>query len=478
MNVWRKLLLVGGTVVLVLGSSAFSQEAAVAEEETAAETEELAGDAAEEEPAAVAEAPAVLAAPPGVVDASAPAPAPAPAAVVEEPKKAAVGLTVTPYGRAHYRFREQINTRSDTAVLGANRKTIADYTNRLAWQLGLKATVNEQVSMQFQIGNDWGSPENVTYALNNGIRSRFTTYQNLYIHLAYARWDPGYLFVEAGVVPLVSHGTLDLLESSLSRGRYYETVFDGWSQYNNSMIGFKLGAPIVKGDVKVSAELFQTVIDPRGQVMPADGKLYEEVTANPASVLMVLTVPIDMGDLKITPQLTGVLNRNYNTATEEGDNEGIAGLSANYKINNDVSVSLNGGYATINNDNSRVGSYGIPSGATVPSRGGSVKAADAENVTPFYANGMLLGAGTSVKAGPGTAQFNINWNYTQNGLSDATIDATRFDFLNTDLRYTYRLNKNFSVMPRYRTDTVYYPKKNVNDVEFRQRFELVFEGSF
>jgi hypothetical protein len=468
MSINKKPLFVVGVAVLALGSLAFAEETpAVAQEQSAAVEEEVAA-AVEEEEAALEEAAVAEEPPAEVAVEETPAPAPAPEVAKEESKK--TGLTVTPYGAAHYRFRGQFNTRTDE---DDESQSIANYTNHLAWRLGVKATVNEQLSLQFQIGNDWGSPENVNYLLNNGIRSRGPAYQNLYVHLAYARWNPGYLFIEAGVVPLNSNGTLDLLESSLSRGRYAETVFDGWSQYNSSMIGFKIGAPLVKGDIKVSAELFQTVIDNRAQSLPTN--LADDPIANPASLLLVLDVPVEAGALKITPEFTSVINRNFNRTTEEGDHEFIGGLSASYKISGDVSVSLNGGYGGFSNENSKVGAYDSVGTAQ---RLGSISADDAADIIPYKTSGLFIGAGTSIKAGPGNIQLDVKYNSTENGYDSDTKDETHYDYINADLRYSLKVNKNFSILPRYRLDTVLYPKNNANDTELRHRFELVFEGSF
>jgi hypothetical protein len=521
MSIRKKSLLVAGAVVLALGSLAFSQTGTEAAAETSAEksveeaVDEAAGESAAEaeEQAAAAEESAASPEESAAAVAEEPeAAAEEPAVVKEEPAAAKAGLTVTPYGRAHYRFRGQINTRSglgrsdietDTGtatVTNKDSKTIAGYTNKLAWQLGLKAAVNEQLSMQFQIGNDWGSPEDVSYALNNGVRSRFLSgvsltradtgitgatlsgYQNLYVHLAYARWNPGYLFIEAGVVPLVSNGTLDLLESSLSRGRYQETVFDWWTQYNSSMIGFKIGKSLYERDVKVSAELFQTVIDPRGQSMSANFNLANDPTENPASVLLVFDVPIEAGSLKVTPEFTGVINRNYNKATKEADHEFIGGLSASYKISDALSFSFIGGSGAVSNENSKVGSYDTPNITAnppiLPVRVDSIPAVRADTIIQYKSRGFLIGAGTSVKVGSGNIQLNINYNNAQNGLNDSTVNATKYGYINADLRYAWRVNKNFSIMPRYRPDIVLYPKNHRNDKELRHRFELVFEGSF
>lgn len=385
-------------------------------------------------------------------------------------------LEVKPYGSVQYRLREQLNTRSDDD----NSVTTMDYSNRLCWRMGLRAKLDDQLSLQFQIGNDWGAAENVNWNANNGPRSRVFSgvsltrnadgditgatlagAQNLYVHLASFRWNPGMFFLEAGVVPLSSNGTLDLLESSLSLGRYGEAGFNGWGDMNNSLIGLKLGMPLVKEGVKVSAELFQTVINARTQAIPSN--LENDPVANPASVLMMLTVPVDAGAFKVTPEITAVLNRNFNPANEAGDHEILVGFAGSFKVNDGVSTNFNFGYGMISNEASEIGQYG--------------QAANSPSGTPaiYKSNGLLLGAGASIKAGPGNVQVALNYNSAVNTEAEA---ATKHDYVYTDLRYVWRLHKNFSVTPRYRTYTIMFPEANAANMELRNRFELIFDGSF
>jgi len=376
-------------------------------------------------------------------------------------------LEIKPYGAVQYRLRENITTRTDTA---GNSATVMDYSHRYCWRLGLRAKIDDKLSLQFQIGNDWGASDNVTWAANNGLRAR-VGHQNLYLHLASVKWNPGYMFVEAGVVPLISNGTLELLEASLNSGNegkhsgYGQSAFNGWGDMNNSLIGLRLGVPILKEDVKISAELLQSVIDAREQPFPSP--LDGDAISNPPSILMVFTVPIEAGAFRITPELTTVLNRNFNVGTGKGDHEILFGAAASYKINDGVSVNLNVGYGMVNNEKSRVGAYGS-----------SVRTdtLDADNLAPIYkSNGLLVGVGGSIKVGPGIIQTAANYNTAVNTVAQ---ESTNFDYFYTDLRYTIKVHKNFTVTPRYRTYFTMYPDTNVRDNDFRHRFELIIEGLF
>ena len=347
-------------------------------------------------------------------------------------------VEVTPYGGAHYRLRTDVTMLSDN---NDNSNTVANYSNHVAWRLGLRAKVDEQLSLQFQIGNDWAASEGVNWRANNFIGARVGE-QNLYVHLASARWNPGFMFVEAGVVPLASNGTLDLLRHSINRGSYDEAGFFGWGDFNNSMIGLKLGVPILTDDVKVGVELFQSVIDPRRRAESAT-----ESDANLPSILMVLTVPVIAGDFRITPEFTSVINRYYTPGN--ADHEFIFGLAGSYKVSDEVTVNFNGGYGMVSNENTT--------------------AADT-----FKNNGLLVGASTVIKAGPGNLMIGANYNRAW----DSEIDDCAMNYIYGDLRYAYKVHPNFVITPRYRPYVTLFPEDQANKMRFNNRIELILEGSF
>jgi len=453
MCIRKKLLAVAGTAVLLLGTSVMAQDAAaqapaeeaVVEEEEAAPAEEAAPtEVAVPEPAPEPE--------PVVEQAAAPAPAP------EAPKAEKPKLEVTPYGTASYRFRERIRSSS---VKDGDNGTAFDYLNLLGWNVGLKAKIDDQLSLQFQIGNDWNAGEEVNWRNNNGATAgsrllylnssgALQGFQNLIVHLAYAAWNPGPINLNVGVIPVSSNGTLDLLERSLTTGSYNESVFQGWSsQFNNSLIAIKLGAPILKDDFKLSFELTSSVIATRSQY---SSPTPEDPNSNPTAVLLIADLPIAAGDFKLTPEFTTVLNRNYNSAEEEGDHEILFGAAASYKVSKDFSLSLSGAYGQISD----------------------------ENTGDTYENqGLLVGIGGSYKIGPGTAQFDYKYGSHVNAKSDDTEKATKKNNHYIDPRYTIKLHDKFTVAPRCRVYITTDHKDNPAEPLFTEiRPEIIFTGSF
>jgi hypothetical protein len=447
----KKALVAVAAVTFVAGGAIFAQEAG----EEAAQGFE--GEEAVEE---AASAPAEYAAPAPAPAAEAPAAAPAEA----KPAKPAKPETkVDFYGAAQYRFRYRMHSISDTA---GNSGSTNDYQNLFSWRAGLKAKVNDQLALQVQIGNDWGAGEAVNWANNNTPGAR-VGFQNLYVHIASFKWNPGYMFVEGGVIALNSNGTLDLLERSLNIGSYGEAGFQGWStETNASMLGIKLGIPIVSEGVKISAELFQTVIDQRAQSLSVS----DNIPGRPSSPMFVFTLPVEAGALKVTPEVTAILNRNWNYGIEKGDNEILAGGAVGYKLNDGVSLSLSGGFGAVSNENSKAGTYGTAGG-----RESNITQAAADTL-PFYkSSGLLVGVGTVIKAGPGNIQFDFKYNNAKNVENE---DGTSIDYMYTDLRYGVKVNDKFTVTPRYRNYYRVFPSNNANASRMENRLELILEGSF
>jgi len=268
----RKLAVAVTVGAFMAGGGVVFAQAPVAAEEVA---EEAAEEAVEEEAA-----PPAPVAPPVVAVAT---PAPAPAA---EAKPAKPEPKVDLYGAVQYRFRYRIHSLTDTSD---NSGSTYDYLNLFAWRLGVKAKVDNALSLQIQIGNDWNAGEEVTWTANNTKANRAPAGQNFSVHIASFKWNPGYMFVEGGVISLPSNGTLDLLERSLSLGHYGEAGFQGWAtETNSSMMGIKVGVPIVTGGVKVGAELFQSIIDQRAQTLAAK----DNIPGNPSSPIFVFTLPV------------------------------------------------------------------------------------------------------------------------------------------------------------------------------------------
>ena len=480
----RKLAVAVTVGAFMAGGGIVFAQAPVAAEEVA---EEAAEEAVEEEAAP----PAPVAPPVAAVE----TPAPAPAA---EAKPAAKPETkVDLYGSASYRFRGRLWSATDKDDKSGSS---FDYLNLLGWSFGAKVKVDDQLSLQFQIGNDLNSGESITWWNNKAPqgRSYLAGADNLYVHLAYGTWNPGPIYLTGGVIPVVSNGTLDLLERSMSTGKYDESIFQTWSsQLINSLIALKLGVPVVKEGVKVNAELTYSIIDPRVQslVKSGDAGLVTpdaDPKSNSTSNLFILDIPVTAGDFKVTPEITYISNRNYNAALEKGDDELIYGLSASYKINAGVSVNANFAAGSVSNENSLVGAYGNNARS-----GTNATIADSNK---YVSNGLLYGIGSSIKAGPGTMAIGLSGGNSYNGADEYSVTTTdnsdpdnpvvtvkkydpktltdRDDYI-VDVRYTWNIHPKFNIAPRWR---FYYSTYDENSGKLKSKMEnrpeLVLTYSF
>ncbi|GBU20345.1 hypothetical protein R80B4_00221 [Fibrobacteres bacterium R8-0-B4] len=482
----RKLAVAAVVGVFMVSGAVFAQEPI--------EAEDVGEEAIEEEvPPPAPAAPVVAVAPAPAVE------APAPVAVPAAPAKAETKVEF--YGAVQYRLRENLTSRDyevqkykvnkdsadvpiDTVKTGSVNSvtgSTSDYFNMFSWRAGLKAKVNDELSLQIQIGNDWGAGEGFSWS-NNNMPSARVGFQNLYVHIASFKWNPGCLFVEGGVINIPSSGTLDLLERSLNKGHYGEAGFQGWStEANASLLGLKVGVPILTDGIKLGVELFQSLIDQRSQAMAAS----EEIPPNPTSPLFVLTVPVEAGSLKLTPELTMVLNRNYNRKLEKGDNEVIFGLGGSYAVNKGLSFSLLSGYGSVSNENSKAGSYAFDNGTnrTNADRVDTVDQAAADKIKAYNSTGILLGVGTKIKAGPGDVQIEFKYN---SAVDTENEDYTKMDYIYADLRYGLKVNDKFTITPRYRAYYKGYPAEfkysysaqNRIMSNLVNRLELILEGSF
>lgn len=390
-------------------------------------------------------------------------------------------LEVKPYGSASYRYRGRIWTASNSD----SSLTAWDHVNMVSWFAGVRAKVDEQLSLQFQIGNDWLAGESVTWSAKNTLSGRsipgnpdnHSPLNNMYVHLAYARWNPGYIYMDVGVIPLVSNGALDLLERSLNIGSYNEAVFWGWfPQTNNGLMAMKLGVPVLKENIKAAAELTVSVIDQRTQSLTTPGDrdwTADKSKSNPTSFFLMFNLPVTAGDIRVTPEIIGVMNRNYNRELEKGDHEIIGGLSAGYKVNDAVTLSMFGGYGTVSNDKSKAGTYGVPGGRSV-----NLTPAP-EDISIYNSVGIQFGAGTAIKTGPGIFQLDAKYGNSYNDKTENTKTMTNITNVQVDGRYTWNVHPRFTIMPRWWVIMRTYDEDRGNiKMTIENRPELVIGGSF
>jgi hypothetical protein len=369
--------------------------------------------------------------------------------------------SVTTYGLAQYRLRTDITNYQGNGKSG----TSVDYSNRIAFYLGAAAKLNEQVSMQLQVGNDWVSTEDVNYLAGNpsNAKKSYPPFSVPYFSLAFVKYNPGIFHVTAGIIPLLSNGTLDLIERSLSAGSYNGAALVSWAVgTNNSIMGAQIGMPVVKGDFKMGIDLFSTVIEPRKQ-MAANEKtnsIIEKPNGNPSSVMFVGDIPMSVGNVTITPEVTGILNRLYNSRTEKGDHEIAAGLSAGIKFNKVNSIGFSTAYSMLSNGNSKLVT-GTTSG-TVDS-----------NIYDY--RGYIAGVGGTFVAGPGAILVDVKYSFND----DKELKDAMAQYLFADLKYAWSINKFVTLTPRVRLFTTIYPESNTGlDYKNLIRPELLLTGKF
>lgn len=365
------------------------------------------------------------------------------------------GPAVTFYGLAQYRLR--VRSTVERPATGSDSSQLY-YGNQIGYYAGFKAKVNDQVSFQAQIGNDWVNTDQVTYLTSNHVGKKNSLFP--YFHLIYAKWDPGILNISAGIVPENGYGALDLLERSLALGNYGTSQGFGAGQVgwitgtNNSIAGLKVGIPLLKSDIKLSAEVSASIVDDsasqRKQIWFTNAK------NDPQQQLYILDIPLQYKGLSITPQFATVLFRKYNYATQKGDNEFDVGLAGTLKFNDVISVRANLGYATFSNENSHVDN----------------KTADS---VEFNRVGALAGIGTTIKAGPGNVLLDVSYSSDED---TKTIADSKNSFYYGDIKYVWSANKNFEITPRLRLFVQNFPDKAAIKTKTETRPELIFTGKF
>jgi len=350
------------------------------------------------------------------------------------------GLTFTPYGMTQYRLRYEFTNKSTDDV----STSVGNYFNTIGYKVGLKANLNEQVSAQFEIGNDWGSTDKVDASLYNYPGTRKAL--NPIFTLAYAKWNPGYLHVEIGIIPVMGTSVLDILGISLVSGSYKKAAHVNWvSNTNNSMQGLRIGAPITKGNFKMGIDLMTSIIKQRTE------STHDEFQSNNNAVMIMAELPMSVGGFSLAPQFITIPYKNYDKVSGEADNEFMGGLEGNLKVNDIVSFRAGFGFAIF--------------------RQNIVNDAASADFIVKKEVGTNGGVGTAIKIGPGKLDFE----FRIGGYNDRVIDDNLTVYPFFDLKYGWAANKYFTIMPRIR---MFITNESNDNVTIATRPELIFTGSF
>lgn len=350
------------------------------------------------------------------------------------------GMSFTPYGMSQYRLRyEFINKKTNDVTTSSG-----NYYNAIGYKMGLKATLNQQVSAQFEIGNDWAATEKVDASLYNypGTRKALSPI----FTLACVKWDPGYLHVEIGIIPVKGTSVTDILGGSLAKGNYQEVSFSNWAtNSNNSMQGFRIGAPLVKGDFKFGIDLMTSIIKQRTV------STMDQFKSNNDAIMIMADFPISIAGLSLIPQFIAIPYRNYSKVGNVADNEFMVGFEGNYKVNDAVSFKFGFGFAIF-----------------------------AQNVTSDTTSKDTLvrkdvgtngGIGSTIKVGPGKLDVELRIASQENNVLKDNL--TLYPYV--DLKYGWAVNKYFVIMPRVR---LFVTTEANDNLTIKTRPEVIFTGSF
>ena len=375
------------------------------------------------------------------------------------------GMPMTWYGMAMFRFRDDILSIQAPPDFTDN----ATLSYQLGYKIGAKAMPAKDVLVQFELGNDWYGTDIV-----NGIPGNFLSplpqlpYRDPatpFFDLAYAQWDPGYMHIAAGIIPVGGNALMDLLgESILNNKAYQYTAFIPWGVVTNfSQTGLRIGAPITTGSVNIGVNAMTAMFQMRPAAFTFPSAA--DMTANHPAIEYLLEVPITAGAFRATPQGYLIPDRSYNVETDKGDAEVGLGIDLGYKINSDVSLRGSFGYAQNSNSNSYQEGYEVETnpltepGATEPD-------------TQFNYHGTNLNLGTTVMLGPGKLDFDFNMSTNVN--RDFAPDNGNFWFY--DLKYAIFVSKNYSICPRIR---FFYEHPEAGfQYMLLTRPEIIFTGMF
>jgi hypothetical protein len=334
---------------------------------------------------------------------------------------------------------------------------------QIAYKFGANIKVNDQVTMAFDIGNDWYATEEA-----KGIPGNFYTKRNVmtpWFDQAWAMWNPGFMRIQAGIIPVKGSALMDLLGMSLFSNRSYaRAAHIPWGVVTNfSQTGLRIGVPLAKDAFKLGIDLTACVIEQRSSLVGIDAMAYN----HPADEILI-EVPMSVAGFSANPQFFIIPNRTYSNKSAKGDVELGGGLDLGYKINPTFNLRAGFGYAQNSNTNSYVAGDSTAKDPFDLTKGKVL-------VGKFKERGINSNIGTTIILG--VAKVDVDFNLSTDNDTEKPKVAAIYPFV--DLKCGFSLNKNFIVTPRCRffissfsDETADYKSK------LTIRPELIFTGMF
>jgi hypothetical protein len=348
----------------------------------------------------------------------------------------------------------------EDSIEGINERSVS-LSDILAYKLGAKVKPNDQVLIQFELGNDWYGTELVQGIPGNYIGKRGLT---PWFSLAYAQWDPGFMHITAGIIPVKETCLMGLLGVSILNNKNYSKASQiQWGVVTNlSQTGLRAGLPVLKGDFKCGIDFMSAVIEHRA-VRPG----FDSVAYNSPAIEYLIETPLAWSGFTATPQLFLIPNRSFNWKTGKGDLEFGGGIELGIKINNKVTLRGGFGYAENSNKNSFYSGDSVMIDPFNPAKGQQLD-------TLFKMTGMNSTLGSTMLIGPGKLDIDLSISTNRNTKIIPLNHDGIYPF--ADVKYGWAVNKNFIIMPRCR----FYMSLLQSKYYFTSvtRPELIFNGSF
>lgn len=337
-------------------------------------------------------------------------------------------------GAAQYRGRLDMDFNKGED--GKKEDAVINRSNKYAWKLGVKASVNENLGLAFQLENGAGYIMTNTVS-NNGAFYKDDATNLVRIARAYMSVKKGGFHFNGGIIPVNGNTALDVAYRIDAVGVDMAPEMSDWAVFmanrqTGAEVGFKLGE---NAGINLVAATLST-----------DGKM----VADQADSLKVkddmrfyVNAPIKLGGATLTPALN-VITGKMDSWTSLSVSGGV-----DVKIKASDAVSISGGIA--------VGGYG---------------AADSDQ--PIALLGVVKPTFKVGEKGKLTTGLSYGWAQKRAAGDDAFSVNTIYG----DIKYGISPVKKFTVMPRLRTWYKFNTKENDDSVDFRLRPEILFIASF
>ena len=192
-------------------------------------------------------------------------------------------------GDMQYRIRYHWVTQRDTA--GTKISTAPDLTNRYAWNLKCKATVNENLLFGIRLSNPSGyATDNIADNIEWVTKGN---YNLLTIPELYFKWSVGTFALSAGIIRVTPNSVLNLI--AYEHNNYLGAGISPWSVLlNSSQKGLEFAFGLVDNEtMSLGMNLVAAMADDAAGTDTADAFIHDQIR-------LILSFPATLLDKKLS----------------------------------------------------------------------------------------------------------------------------------------------------------------------------------